>query len=189
MKRIIYLLLICVATCGTSCARDHRGEPCNPYYPGDTYRPGNGNGETEGENPSTNNSDNQDPRVCEDYYNRYLLADGVNIFLSEHGTLYWCYWVDQEPVCPKICWADLSLRRDGNFIRVYRLINGEMRQVECLECGKFVARKYRVLFCPLEYPDYLLSRTITIVNPSGTSVVVEVTSPTDEYKVDEYLHM
>lgn len=184
MKKIIFLLLL--ATSLMSCSRNYGNPPYNPYGYGGT-RPGSmpGSGQTEGENPNVNNSDQRNPAVCEDYYNRYQLADGVNIFLSECGTLYW--YNASAKICPKICWADLSLRRDGYYIRVYRMIHGEMREVEVLDCREYFCREYNILLCDLQNPDFLYQRRIQVnhSNVEYSEVAVYLRSMTSHYGVDE----
>jgi len=184
MKKIIYLLLS--AACLLSCSHSYGNPPCDPYGYGYTYHGGRpGSGQPEGDNPNVDNSGQRNPGVCEDYYYRYQLADGVNIFLSECGTLYWYNATAQ--VCPKVCWADLALRRDGYFLRVYRMVGGAMREVEVLDCRQFFCREYNILLCDLQNPDYLYQRRIEVVNSNSTNsvVVVSLCSMTSHAGVDE----
>ena len=185
MKKIICLLLVLATLCSVSC-KPRGNEPYNPYENGNTYGPGSG-GPTEGDNPTVNNPDGQSPSVCDDYYNRYSLVDGVNIFLSEYGTLYW-YDANLE-LCPKLCWADLSLRRDGYFIRVYRLVQGEMRQVEVLDTREFVCKIYNILLCDPKSPDYLYPRVIEVIHSSEAATKVGLRSNKTYGALDEYFFM
>ena len=187
MKKIIYLLLFCVATANVLCACNHRNEPCDPYNQGRTYYDGRGNGETEGDNPDVNNQDGKNPMVCDDYYNRYQLADGVNIFLSESGTLYW--YDAGIGLCPKVCWADLSIRRDGYYVRVYRLIKGEMRQVDVFDSREHFRVYYDILLCDTKSPDRLYPRRIEINNTSYSYVFIYLLSLGSTTKADETYHL
>ena len=178
MKKIIYLLLVLTVTCSTSCAREHYNEPYGPNYR---------DGQTERDNPTVDNSEGTHPLVCDDYYNRYNLADGVNVFLSDCGTLYW--YDAALDLCPKICWADLSLRRDGYFIRVYRLIRGNMREVAVYDTREIIHVTYDVLICDIASPDYLYPRRVEIAHVCNNDVLVRLLSVRNYNIADEVYHM
>ena len=186
MKRIIYLLLIAVATIGVSCSRGYN-QPDNPYEDGRTHSGGNNGGRTEGDNPSVDNPQDRNPAVCDDYYNRYQLVDNVNIFLSEYGTLYW--YNSSVELCPKICWADLSLRREGYYLTIYRLVRGEMREMEVYDCRESFYEQFDILLCDPENPDYIYQRKIRVSHSSSAAVLVELLSIQNSYSVDERFFM
>lgn len=172
MKRIIYLLLFLVATSNLLCACKPLNPPCNPYGPG------------EGRDPDPSQSY---PVVCEDYYNRYQIADNVNVFLSDRGTLYW--YNAATGLCPKICWANLILRSDGYYIRVYRMIRGEMQQIQVLDTRDHFNVTYDILLCDTHSPDDLYPRKISISRIGFGALTVKLLSPTNTSVADEVYYM
>ena len=111
MKKIIFSLLIATLCC--SCCEWHN-RPVDPYW---------GQGTPEPNDPITHTW-NQSYGVCEDYANRYALADGLNVVVTEMGTLGWYDTVSRRYV--KLCWTDLAIRTDRGTVDIYRLNNGVM---------------------------------------------------------------
>ena len=114
MKKIIFALLIATLCC--SCSRWHN-EPGfgNPYY---------GQGTPEPNDPITHTWNPSTCGICEDYANRYSLADGLNIVVTDMGTLGWYDTVSKRYI--KLCWTDLAIRTDRGTVDIYRLNNGVM---------------------------------------------------------------
>ena len=144
--------------------------PYQPYGPYDRYGGGYpGSGRPEGSDPIINNGNPSNPGICDDYLNRNKLVDGVNVFLSDYGTLYW-YDAGADR-CQKLCWADVSVRRVGYYIYIYRYISGEMREFKVYDSREDFSVRLNVLACNTASPDYLIPRVVVV---HSTVTYVEV---------------
>ncbi len=181
MKKIILLLLTATAFICQSCQEYNR--PYDPYYDCHSGSYGYGQGYP---GPQDGNHDLPHYGICDDYYNRYNLANGSSVIVTEWGTL--AMYDTKLKNYYSLCWADFALYRNGYFLDVYRYdyFTGQLTKRYSFDTRENIYFTTDILLCCYG-AETLYHRKLKVSN-NGSTVYVSILKD-DNYSSLEHFNM